>query len=1510
MVTLQSNPSYPVQALPHIPQHILKFHTFYAEYHRGDVPARRDDPNLTKLLKRGALPKAVIENFKLADRETAQGVAFQHVMETLTHRIFPSWNLKEKPIRFFVSDDLKANAFVIRDTRPPVIGITKGILCGRDEELASLSAVAAILKHELQHIILGDNYHGKLTEEACDLSVIVDLDKAELDPRAMLKVLSLFAKNRNRSLLDDLFALLDAHPIPHTRIEAFESVLTAYERGYRDIERPLGEKVSDAALHKEIASIAMGAKHVSFISQLKEAVHWGALSFSERVEVLAEYLRVEKYSSDERVSELRTLFYEIRDELNSKENARSQDLIARGIQEYRFAERSLFYRGIDTEHAQYYRAHRLYCTVFSESSVLGHAVDLQDTLSRVAHSQNSEELFTSSVQLQGLMRRTWTLCAPSLGSSCRMNQVIFGAEGIAPAFSTENLKKIGHVVPWQPLYEIINRESDPERKSVMATGLYLVGVVDVRVIQYIDFKFVAEIFPVASTLFDSSCSGTLQYASKALSLDEEGVVKAVKDESEEQIGENDKALLLNPTVRSVTSMLLGDVCDSFDADPSVVCATAPQAESFNYWMGKALRNSHSGQERVIEYLEEQRARLSPGQFKDYFERVLGVADVPDMRLYPPYFRALENSGPIEEQPLFKYIQDATPEMISSRAKLTVYLANSRVWRDIGFYDKGRWKEDLFCGGTEGNPLYDAFVEQGRPFEKYVRDEVSRLTGTLSPHGVESFKELCASIPKVHVLLQKINRFRVYRFFEPTYLYAFQEAQSLIDQGNIPTLGEICELCSTLKAQREIPRWSGYQSILRSILSPALKTLSWDSAPHEALHQWATLSESKLVDQIALDKELPTLLARIHESPIEEQVAASARLVSSSRPASSALEKQAEDAFAAAVLALLGKDDGGEEYQNAFGYLVLPLLRSAKGMRYSSVLQNLAAHVEAQPSLMHMIERVSLKKQKSELAGDDEYSMLGVDLINLSSQSTRARTYEILKKPLTPDSRRELINNLNLPGQLSKIHRDMPGEELRRLSESWADQIHEEFWKSPLPVRAVGVRALLFPPSSESKPLFARLRDDAFPPSMGKLPSELGWIYINRIPGHQRATLFALTLATKNPYESGSLSVGHLLGQALPLLGPAETKLSQAIQSIPDLDPQIALDMSSVKSEANPPLRSEIISQFENLPHEVRSQVKHLGRMVGSGSFYVSVEVTLIDGRRGVLQLLRPGAGYRSAQGMVYLRDTAEIFFKGEGRNLGVSPELVSSVLTSTERQWQRETDYRLGTEQFAVAQKAYAGLTVSVGERTFSFSAPKIMKLNGYGDAIGPGFKIVEFVEGVEFVKLKRDSLQIEELVIKAQAIAAVELARHFAGLPSDEDCTDGNVKCKDDAEIGRLDFGGFSTTQVPESELFALGKIVAQARKSENVVEGFLSAVAEYRKEHGSLPTAVLRFQKALLSQCDFLSLLSQEQKKGVVIAAVKKGAPAFLKGLGLSTLEKAGLRFIKTPVVIHDDWFSSRDY
>ena len=462
-----------------------------------------------------------------------------------------------------------------------------------------------------------------------------------------------------------------------------------------------------------------------------------------------------------------------------------------------------------------------------------------------------------------------------------------------------------------------------------------------------------------------------------------------------------------------------------------------------------------------------------------------------------------------------------------------------------------------------------------------------------------------------------------------------------------------------------------------------------------------------------------------------------------------------------------------------------------------------------------------------------------------------------------------------------------------LEEQHARQFYELFWSQSAEVRSVALKLLLIPPEAEYQDrksgkndhfhkAFEFVAEQIFPPGMryGSESKKILRIFLEETDPSLRGFMLAALMAASEKVAGApeEYSAGKRLAMILSMLGPAEKKLGQAINSHPLTPEDLRSDTKSIKSMSDPLPRWDLLERVaEALPELYKdAAVPRIGSTLGAASYYIAVDCT-----DSVLSILRPHARELARTGLDRMEAIA-IRLSNDPQLKNVAGPFIESIQQAREM-IALETDHEKGVMQQRNAWKRYDGLSITVDDDTFNFHTA------GW-KGCGPEFRHQEKVQGEHFLDIWELDGAKDPFVRKvALAHLTAELSNILSGQPFDHDRHGSQSKIakgNGTHAIGLFDHGCMALQPPTPEEKQQLATVLC------DLIEGYLqgksgllerahSIIKEHREREGVAPAYLVSVERALLALNDFMrfdakgesSLLQRSDLGGAIAAVFRTG-------------------------------------
>lgn len=503
--------------------------------------------------------------------------------------------------------------------------------------------------------------------------------------------------------------------------------------------------------------------------------------------------------------------------------------------------------------------------------------------------------------------------------------------------------------------------------------------------------------------------------------------------------------------------------------------------------------------------------------------------------------------------------------------------------------------------------------------------------------------------------------------------------------------------------------------------------------------------------------------------------------------------------------------------------------------------------------------------------------------------------DFLSKKMTDESVNRVLESVNKYPSV-----------LRYINKSKLMMIHENFWGADLPLRAYMMNRLLCAYSDKDKDklnLIVNMFFDEKSKYYKDAKLVLDTVY-NNLQDYERNLIIAALASAGQRGDGDSVSGGQMVGRGLKMFlqnkGPAFIKFGQLLSYLPTLDTDIRQELATLRDKANVPQRDELFEIMKmSLPDTERQKISHVGKILGSGSFFITVQVKY-ENRDCVVALMRPHARELTESGVEMISGTVNDLARAD-KKFAPLKNIVAQARESAFSEIDIEQDY----QKYLQAKSTYENIIVHT--KTASYT-PDVAQWFAYGaDNSGANaYKIMEMAPGKT---LANDDWTDAEKHDLAVAYVALELSLLLSGQRWDTDRHQGQQNFYDksfrDFCIGVFDTGAQMNRSPNKKDKVMLGYLLYElatgVKNGENIsdvliktvreidsaagkfnidssyIDGVqrgltaLSDIIEYQKEQKDEFGNVVVESRSLTAQ-DFQNIINAIQKSGLVDKTVEK--------------------------------------
>jgi hypothetical protein len=1399
-------------------------------------------------LKEGKFLPEFLEENRLLNENDALNKKFNTEMQRIYDRLLtgmlgPDYAKDEFAVKFMLQVDDDPNAGIWTFAKPPVIQFSTGLLKLADTE----SQIAAVLAHELGHNYfeqkIGAHSNGKLEELGADLHAPYMLRMANYPQTAMTDIIK---KLPDDSM--DIFATYeDPHPSKQVRLSALATAERALSRGASGMGEQRPESIRDAPNTGTFNEIARQAKFESHVDRALQSKSFHRATTEKKIEILTDFIQQDLAHSDPYFTERgKDIAFQIsrlpieRGKLSHEQalNALVDAVVIspqiRDGQELYKALQKSYYRD-DKEKGQIKEYPKQY-------EPIGPLKKMDDAIEAFTAAKTTQDIHRHAEQINALADKY------DFSSAHWIHYIKFNG------FDMPNMEKIQQSAPISPPWEAHTQAALNNDDAVLKALARLDVVnVDPRLemhIEEFDSERLQEI-KVSKIHKIETEIGTWGNRHEII-FDEHGKIAGVERvktyeekqrEASRQRSERQQALE-HTTLKTVDWSLLESDFLKFTIQykevlipPSGYHADSyPFLDEFITRTSKLLEKDHEVYAPLVaSYLSDYANKQHGDQVKDTFTNSLKNYNNTDQKIdvnHPVVQFVLEDEfhlfEPMDKAHYLSYTSyyESVNAVTSSDGKLLTektpeqrwLVDNSKIFNDLPANSVEEFKKfisdvsDLVKPYDNEVLFNESFLADLVQYEAYrtlsrIKEPLNFEDITLF-RDIESFQTTARTRDPLHkVLVSKIA----------------ESSATIIDKD--ASAEDIIEQFKLLAAEKK----PFYPSIF--INTPALRQDFQDHIKETA----DTLHNGK---RIAFLEELlfSSTLNQSHPNSfnvIGFNAGDTIRFEYKDGLVDPGFRNWATLEYASSLVQELGKDDGTTEYQDKFKEAIERLVKGASKSNAITILQHLSkpkvGDIETGNILQLQRELSDYMKDKMEMLGlnlgmsHNFNAALGEAGLKVVTQDSRSReiTINFLTEPFSEEKAKQYIEKIET--RLSS--RDKEKFLSEKLSpEAKIEQVklfHENFWDLPYEGRMLTAKIIMFPPEQNSNVHDSEFRRNidfvmgkALPiDGKNKESSKEGRLIVESYleatenPEDKRILASAMLVAHKpSTSKDTSISSGEALNLILDALGPAGRKLSQAIESHPATPQDIKDSFADSKTMAVSPRRDEIMKMVDQYkPETPNDAITHVGKVLGAGSYGVTVAVTKASGDETAITFLYPHVREQAQTEFDVLEKAANILAKKQKR---FAP--VIEMVRQAQSMSLHETDMELAAKQADVASKLYDNVSITVNGETFDFSAAKFL-------SYGKDYKEFEIIAGDHFNDLAKNSKDDAHIKNMATAQLTLELFNIFSGRPFDHDRHGGQQKIVENT-IGQFDFGAMGVTETSPRQKQLLGHVIAGALKESHL--------------------------------------------------------------------------------------------
>lgn len=1453
-------------------------------------------------LKAGKIPVRLAEQLQLIHAESNEKKLLEDSLHEISSRLIQAIPTTQSAKREFsefdevhqgvichISASTKPNAMVLSHTKPSIVVVTKGLICG-ERSLQSLDALAFVVAHELAHKAIEAKYgtrcSSKGEEGLADLLAVEIMHHAGFDARSALEILSI--SERPKTPQERFSAMVDVHPGFETRTGILEVALTKLEKEVGELNiapTPLANtSLPECASALTFTEFRPPRPPSDFEQSLNKKKEFSSLetNFDKLFQIQQAFSHAD-FDDRRTITDISNRLGEITIEPEDQDSL----LIV-----HQLADRCLLMAESNADGNEVYKALSHCCRealpkLRDSSSLhpLGRFQRLSGLISEFIAAEGKDETLSTATTLLREFE------SEQLKSSRLFKQISWPEFRFKP--------KVGTKVGFQPHYEVA-RSLRPNDRATITKALLAIGVEDSRLIRQLNLREYLDALKGAYTYTKKASkngffvrdaeltrTGTISEIGKpgsrvsvGCSMERFSKIPDLIESTFASLDDN------NPSKEGIALLqeaasIFSDFQESTEETPDYIIGVAHLEKNPRLFVSlnrDSIETSPELQFQVIAKLESLIEEKHP-RAREVLRVVLSVEK--KSKGLNPFGSQLPESmdePTVEQQdqillrmPLASWTLKLPPELVSGPEKVQL------LFGQMGeLYQTG----SLLCSEIKGKHALDIL---GKDFPEFSTQS-------------QSYEELFEK----YDTLEEISTSAIDKRILPALLEMECRVRA---KSEAPTAQQLSMLIDKVGADsvRNDP-------ILLEVVQKHFENTppGWSKLPEEAISEWINLHEANLMPPGQAYQQLNPLLSSLQSTfSTPKRIAIVEKLLAGRRIADPKVRERAITIWARGIEQAVGRDDQSQKFQNRLEQVV-ERIKDTQPVLRMEMLDSLGKRLRTQRDGTQVLESglPALSREVLEQSqGKGILAEIGASLLRREAP-IRKIILQFITGPLTQQTAlnfvEETLEEWNVESVSCDTLKDVSGDgkladvsgedfEALRTKQKMVEEathFHRNFWSAPFEARAVIAREMLLPPGNttpaEAQEMFELALGITFPSKRkyADKAKEFVRAYIDCVPEYSKHIAISALMVAAERSRGRSASVGFALASFLESMGPAEVKAGQAAESHPSVPKSIREDLARLKTSANEPTRWGLWSLIDDcVPEETKNQIASVNEVLGSASFYVVASITMQNGDNKVLALLRPNALSRAENGFRLMSEMAKSL--GEGHP--AFKTLLELIEQATELA-KIESNPLLSKGQIEQARSIYNGSAVQVDGFHFEFSVPAVGE-------VGQRYRLMDQADGAHFLDLPDKPDTIERKRAIAKGIAAFELSLILRGLPFDDDRHGGNCKIKGNV-ISHFDFGGMMLEPPSDDELKQFGEVVAnvlsRTSREGDFADEYFHEIKKLKEVNGSVPSLVKRVQKALLSLGDYRRYFQGDDLVDVLATAAQSAHPT-LRYVVLSKLMAA---------------------
>lgn len=1205
-------------------------------------------------LKAGRIPDWLIQEKRLVDPQSKEGLEFQKEIEAFARKYFSKEVIAEseydwgghdfdaKPIRFILSCDSEANACAILAAKPPIVILNKGIFTqqkGMREPLVKYPEdLLAYLVHEITHIQwherLKNRPNDKLQEGHADLRSIYIAHETGLSPQRVRdhfeKCASLRQAHRERVTLDEIF---DVHVLPESICQLADDTMSVL-RLRLGMQEPK-ELLADFKEDGQILKTVFEAKHLSFVDiSLSRSAYSTALDVIEKLNILTELVPNLDPQLEIQADDLKEEILKLKKLVDLTQHTAQLDLLANTI--------------LDRwEELGAYATAKLYFAVSDIAGGLEKQRNLplgrlkplaeacQAWVTAVA-SGKPLEIKSKSIALNQAIAQEPILKSEQVDHKKQFSNVSYQGN-IARLFlqkidfpqicvQEKEIKKDKEYKPWRALINATRGNKDVLEAAIMM-GFWKDSEITFNIAKHDLLSLSVSKFYKVNPLH---------------ALSDYSISSGPKVVGKRNWGE---IILPYPWSKSLMQEFqLGmatRVTELLQSDTLTVLQEKIILEAL-FVKEKVVNKGETRLPENLELLEKK-----PGLFFNLHPQLTNSAI--EGNIFKNYLLSLMSAGKLTSDQVVQMVveehtfAEKSVKLISDYgfgsekfefAQITIWdhldedstsLSNAEKQAIRALIDKGYLGNpylELVCT----IPNYDSAKRQ-QIIEKHLESLARK--GMVIGKGVDRFIENVLK-PNFAVIYQKHTN----EFKNLSCINKLQEESSLSS-----SVGQICINAAVLslvhspkfkdwvelskfikyKVDNKIPDLIATKENLKRLVAAKLDQILKlnPQIAAQLIYQFENFgflsAEQKRHCAEKLEKEILGIKDQ------KERVNATIDILSGKRIPQPEIRATLVASLVSDLSQVFGKENKNFD-RAGFKSLVRELKIRINKVDYYDILSRLADQVESQPELSQFLAE-NCGSERFDLSSDkiQQMHLAGTEML-MTTAVARAENKKLFLDFLLKDAvdRQDLIQQLSVMTSLESADSLEKSKALRKKHNNLIQDLYANFWSSPLAVRALILERLLVTGERDegyvevehdqgltkdqitrqhNSKLFEYAVNILLPGKDDRALQAKSFVaaHIDAMETYQqKLSIAALSVASEKAQEGGSLKLGKCITLYAENMGPAETKAVQRAGSHPFVDHEIREETKNAKYKAARPARWEIIKWFEAVREDlVNSYNLHL-----------------------------------------------------------------------------------------------------------------------------------------------------------------------------------------------------------------------------------------------------------------------------------------------------------------------------